>query len=184
MRRDNTIEQDRSHLRTLAIFYYVIGGMRAFGGLLLTAYFGCGLALAGGLFNNAGPGGPPPAFGVIIAVIGAFGMILNFSWATLDVLAGRWLAQQHRYTFCFVMACIECISVPWGTILGIFTIIALTKPSVKALFEGTPLRDPRFDDFDDDDDDFDRRERLPSPPAGPDEGGIREGAPQNPRETS
>jgi hypothetical protein len=33
-----------------------------------------------------------------------------------------------------VMACIECLFVPFGTILGIFTIVALSGQSVKTLF--------------------------------------------------
>jgi hypothetical protein len=32
------------------------------------------------------------------------------------------------------MACIECLFLPFGTILGVFTIIVLSRESVKALF--------------------------------------------------
>jgi hypothetical protein len=32
------------------------------------------------------------------------------------------------------MACVACLSVPLGTVLGVFTIIVLMRPSVKALF--------------------------------------------------
>ena len=37
--------------------------------------------------------------------------------------------------YCFVVAAIECILIPFGTVLGVFTIIALSRPSVKVLFE-------------------------------------------------
>jgi hypothetical protein len=36
---------------------------------------------------------------------------------------------------CFVVAAIECIFMPFGTVLGVFTIIVLSRPSVKALFQ-------------------------------------------------
>jgi len=36
--------------------------------------------------------------------------------------------------FCFVVACIECLFMPFGTVLGAFTIIVLMRPSVKNLF--------------------------------------------------
>jgi hypothetical protein len=36
------------------------------------------------------------------------------------------------------MACIECLFLPFGTILGVFTIIVLSRESVKELF-GAPV---------------------------------------------
>jgi len=36
-----------------------------------------------------------------------------------------------------VMACVECLFIPFGTILGVFTIIVLLRESVKALFAAT-----------------------------------------------
>jgi len=38
--------------------------------------------------------------------------------------------------FCLIVAGIICIFMPLGTILGVFTIIVLVRPSVKAMFEG------------------------------------------------
>jgi len=34
-----------------------------------------------------------------------------------------------------VMAAIECIFMPFGTVLGVFTIVVLARPSVKEMFE-------------------------------------------------
>jgi hypothetical protein len=33
-----------------------------------------------------------------------------------------------------VMACIECLFIPFGTILGVLTIVVLARESVRALF--------------------------------------------------
>jgi hypothetical protein len=33
------------------------------------------------------------------------------------------------------MAGIECVFMPFGTVLGVFTLVVLTRPSVKPLFE-------------------------------------------------
>ncbi len=54
------------------------------------------------------------------------------------LIAGRCLSRRRCYSFALVMACIECLFVPFGTILGVFTIIALSRESVKAFFETTP----------------------------------------------
>jgi len=33
------------------------------------------------------------------------------------------------------VAAVECIFMPFGTVLGVFTIIVLNRPSIKALFQ-------------------------------------------------
>lgn len=38
------------------------------------------------------------------------------------LIAGRSIALRKRYSFAFVMARIECLFIPFGTILGVFTI--------------------------------------------------------------
>jgi hypothetical protein len=43
--------------------------------------------------------------------------------------------RGEKSGFSFILACIECLSMPFGTILGVFTIIILSKDSVKALYE-------------------------------------------------
>jgi hypothetical protein len=48
-------------------------------------------------------------------------------------MTGRSLALRKRYSFVFVMACVECLFIPFGTVLGVFTIIVLSRESVRAL---------------------------------------------------
>ena len=54
--------------------------------------------------------------------------------ASHRVLQGLQLRQRRRHTFCVVMAAIGCAFMPFGTVLGIFTLIVLTKPTVRSLF--------------------------------------------------
>ena len=84
-------------------------------------------------------GTPPPAFvGIFFVLIAAVFIILGWTLAVLTLCAGRSLSQRRRYTFCFVIACILCAFAPFGTVLGVFTIIVLMRPSVKKLF-GYPV---------------------------------------------
>jgi hypothetical protein len=53
------------------------------------------------------------------------------------LIAGRSLALRKRYSFALVIAGIECLFVPFGTILGVFTIVALSRESIRALFSKT-----------------------------------------------
>jgi hypothetical protein len=49
---------------------------------------------------------------------------------------------RKAYSFALVIACIECLFVPFGTILGVFTIVTLSRESVKALFERIQMAAP------------------------------------------
>jgi hypothetical protein len=40
---------------------------------------------------------------------------------------------------CFAMAGVECIFMPFGTVLGVFTILVLNRQSVKELFAPKPV---------------------------------------------
>jgi len=82
--------------------------------------------------------GRPQAVGGIFLLVGCFIVLLAGTMSVLTILAGRNLARRKGYTFCFVMACISCLSVPLGTALGVFTIVVLMRPSVKQMFGAMP----------------------------------------------
>jgi len=129
--------EDEKNLDLLAIFYYVFGGLTVLASCFGLLYVGLGIMF---LMNPHGfEGGgqpPPPELGYIFAGVGAVITIVLLAWAAALVYTGRYLNRRVNRTFCFVIAAICCLSVPLGTILGIFTIIVLQRDSVKALFEG------------------------------------------------
>lgn len=83
-------------------------------------------------------GNPERWMGGLFLGLGLFGLIFGMTLAVCLFLVGRWLAARTHPTFCFVVACIECINMPLGTLLGIFTILVLNRPSVRALFAAGP----------------------------------------------
>ena len=44
------------------------------------------------------------------------------------------LQQRRRPTLCLVVAGLECMMFPFGSVLGVFTIIILLRPCVRQLF--------------------------------------------------
>jgi len=58
------------------------------------------------------------------------------------LIASRSLALRSRYTFALVVARTQCLFFAFGTILGVFTIVILSRDSVKALFDRTQLPAP------------------------------------------
>ena len=127
------VDQDVEHLKILSILYYVWGGLTAcfscFG--MFYVVFGLVAVIAGAQHQ----GGPPPVVGGMFMLIGVIFVVLGGTVGGLTIWVGRCLAQRKRYTLCFVMACVSCLSVPLGTALGVFTIIVLQRPEVKAMFE-------------------------------------------------
>ena len=89
---------------------------------------------------------PPPELGWIFIAIG--GGISLFTWAVAAccLFAGYNLGAKKRYIFCFVVACLCCIQIPLGTILGVFTIVVLARPSVKDLFAGAAPEAPHAEE--------------------------------------
>jgi hypothetical protein len=128
---------DQEHLRWLAIAYYVSAGLSAFVGLIMVAYFGfmaTVLQVAAHDAKNA-----PPAF--VGALLGLFCVFLFLvlgvmTWA--KVQTGRNLRRRRSRTFCMVVGGIVCMGFPWGTLLGIATLLVLSRPTVVAMFETAP----------------------------------------------
>ena len=73
--------------------------------------------------------------GWIFIVVASVIILVGWSLAIAILFAGRCLARRTHYMRCFVVAAIECIFMPFGTVLGVFTIIVLSRPSVKILFQ-------------------------------------------------
>jgi hypothetical protein len=80
-------------------------------------------------------------------------MLLGWAGAIGMLVAGWFLGRCRHYIFCLIVAGITCLFHPFGTVLGVFTIIVLIRPSVKRLFEiGAPPH--TLDDEDEDEASF------------------------------
>jgi len=131
------MNDDESHLRLLAIFYYVLAaGAALFSSVFLFHFFLGFFTLQGRpFFFEAAHPPPPPAFGIMMMAAGGGAVALGWGFAASLVLAGRSLMARKRYTYCIVIAAIACLVCnPLGTVLGAFTIVVLMRPSVKQLF--------------------------------------------------
>ena len=78
--------------------------------------------------------------GSVFIVIGSVIFIFLLAMGVATILAGKYIGERRRYDFIFVVAIINCLTGILGILLGIFTIIELSKPHVKQLF-GKSVRD-------------------------------------------
>jgi len=129
------MNDDLQHLKLISIFHYVVAGITALIGCFPIFHLAVGIALLSGKLPT------PPNDPVSVTLMGwmftgiAAAMIATmWSFAIAVFCAGRFLQERRRYTFCIVVAGLECMMMPFGTVLGVFTIIVLLRPSVRQLF--------------------------------------------------
>ena len=130
--------QDDDHLKLLSVFHYVVGGLAGLFALFPILHLAFGLFFILAPQNFQGRGDPPPAFiGWFFVVFAGTIIVLGLLFALLVIAAGRSISRRKHYMFCLVMAGGECVFVPFGTVLGAFTIVVLMRESVKNLFSGS-----------------------------------------------
>lgn len=131
------INQDSEHLKLLSTFHYVVGVLGGLFSCVFIIHVAIGImALTSPqmMADKAGQA-PPPFFGWMFIVMGGAALFFGWVYAVCMIVAGRFLARRKRYIFCMVMAGLSCLFIPFGTILGVFTIIVLSRPTVKEVFE-------------------------------------------------
>lgn len=143
------IDRDEEHLRLLKLGYYVLAGITGLFSFFPAVAFG----ILGGIFSSgaipvsqqSGGKGDPRVFGTIMLVFAAFAFVAGALGSLAAFITARGLRDHRRRTFCFVVAICTCLYVPWGTLIGVCTILVLNRPSVKMLFSGQLIQPTTLD---------------------------------------
>jgi len=138
---------DDEHLKLLRIAYFVAGGSDTLFGLFPLLYVAMGLALIFGSFPSSGRPNEPglPFVGAILVLFGSAVSLFFGIGAGLKFAAARAIGARRSRTLCFVAGAVSCMSMPWGTVLGVLTFIVLGRTSVREKFKpgaGTLLTPP------------------------------------------
>lgn len=122
-------------LKLLSVFHFVLGGLTGLCSCFPLVHVGIGLAMVTGSFPATNQGPPPPAAaGWVFVAMGSAFIVVGWGLAACLILAGVRLRQRRWWTYCVVVAAVSCASFPFGTLLGIFTLLTLAKPEVRASF--------------------------------------------------
>lgn len=123
------------HLPVLSVLHYVYGTFLLFaavGVLLAMSFAGYIMSLVPGDGLDAPPDWLPTllhGFGwVIFGIIGLF--------AVLNLLSGYWIGARRNRMGSFVTAAFNCLNMPLGIALAIFTFVVLSSDEVRALYDG------------------------------------------------
>ena len=134
-----SMTQEDSHLNSLSIAHYVVGALMMFFACMPLIHFTIGLLFVigkgQGWFVDREEPEPPEFLGWIFMAVGASLFLLGQAAAVCVILSGKFLKKRVKYMFSFVVACFSCFFMPFGTILGVFTIIVMIKPEVKAIYK-------------------------------------------------
>ena len=115
------------HIKILGWLYIVFGAL----GVLVGVLFLIGAGIAGAAASTQGEAGA----GLMAGGIGFFIAIIIAVMSLPSVIAGWGLLKRKSWSrmLAIVLGAISLLSIPIGTILGIYTIWALTKPESQAL---------------------------------------------------
>ncbi len=134
------MNQDLSQIKILSIFHFVVAGIAALFACFPIFHLLIGISMltgSNGFFpsdSSANLPFPFSMFGLIFTIIPAAIILLGWAFAISLAISGYFLLKKHQYMFCLIMAGISCVFTPFGTVLGVFTIVVLMRPSVKELF--------------------------------------------------
>lgn len=129
------MNQDEYHLKLLSVFHYVVGALLGLFSLFPVFHLIFGLFFIFAPEKFAGNQSPPPPFlGWFFVIFALVFITIGVSLALCVLASGRFLAQRKHHLFCLIVGGIECLFMPLGTVLGVFTLIVLMREPVKLLF--------------------------------------------------
>jgi nitrate reductase gamma subunit len=129
---------DEEQLRLLVIGHYICGALEILFASMFIFHFVLMVFMASDpqFFpqqpnQQAPPEGMFLAFGVFLGIF----ILLGWAFGGLTIYAGRCIKRRTNRTRSLIVACLNLLFLPVGTILGIASIMVLTRPSVKSAYE-------------------------------------------------
>ena len=132
---------DEEHLRLLSVFHYISGVMTLFISIIFLIQFFVFSFIFDEVINSV----------FDIALVGNYNfdpeiftfliylwMILFFifiAFGLTQIFSAKFLRAKKYRIFSFIVAIISILSFPYGTILGVMTIIVISKSSVMELYQ-------------------------------------------------
>ena len=131
--------KDREQLNLLSIFHFVLGGLALLGlGFLALHFMIMRTVMANPAVWKAQPNPPPFSPQDFMHVFVWFYIVMGFFCVVasgLNFLSGLFLRQRKHRTFSLVVAALDCLQIPLGTALGVFTFVILGRDSVRELYQ-------------------------------------------------
>lgn len=128
----------KRHISTLSFLHYIYGAFVCMGGFVALVFIGLGLFLSSDFIAQES-GDPAPGF--IGALFQTFGWVFFIAvevWGLLNIASGYWISRRRNRTATQVIAAFNCLSIPLGLALGLFTFAVLGDEEVKQDYQALP----------------------------------------------
>ena len=132
---------DEEHLRLLSMFHYISGVLTLFVSLIFIFQFIVFSVIYDEVLKEisnytmiSNYDFDPEVISVLIYLWFVL-FILFIAFGIAQILSAKFIKEKKHRIFSFVIAVINILSFPYGTILGIMTIIVLSRSSVIELYQ-------------------------------------------------
>jgi len=131
--------KDDDQLNLLSIFHYVFSGFSLFSFAITVVQ----RRMIAGMTSPGGFGDLPMSdaislFSNLIWLIGVF----FFCMFAANIASAYFIGKRQNRSFSLVVAGINCLHVPIGTALGVFSLVVLQRDTVRSLYVSNPKFEP------------------------------------------
>ncbi|HVV71691.1 MAG TPA: hypothetical protein VHI52_09360 [Verrucomicrobiae bacterium] len=134
--------RDQEHLKLLSIFHFVFAGLALLGIAFLAVHY----AMMHTFFSHPemwktpnGVAPPPKEFLEGFVWLYVFMGIIILVGFAVNLMSGLFIRQRRHRVFSLVIAALDCLQIPFGTALGVFTIVVLSRESIRGLYASDAL---------------------------------------------
>jgi hypothetical protein len=125
----------KNNLSTLSILHYVYGGLVCFiGAAIFVLLLTLGNIFQSDWFLENTHDAPPAAVGAVLSIVGWAVFFFLEAKGIANIISGNLLAKARGRLFSQIVAGVDCLNIPFGITLGIFTFVELNKEDVKQAY--------------------------------------------------
>ena len=133
-----TFDGMKHHLPTLSVLHYVYGVLELLGGMAVLVLIGMGWFLSSDWLAAQAGEALPPFLGAFLQGLGWVLFAILCTKGVLNIWSGWSISRATNRTLSMVTAALNCLNIPFGMALGIFTFIALSDREVREVY-GLPV---------------------------------------------
>lgn len=126
--------ETHNNLNTLKILFLIKGVFTFLFSLIFIFYGILGTFFASAPQLNSEVNNIPFGISSIFIIIGVIGFLLTVALGIATIMCSKYIGERSHHTFILVVAILSCFTGILGILLGVFTMIEISKPEVKALF--------------------------------------------------
>ena len=121
----------KHNLHTLVVLHYVYGAFVCLIGSVLLVLVILGSAMHCGSFMDLGENPPPHWVGSFLQGLGMFLFVFVEAKGIMNLISASLISRRKGRTFTYVTAALNCLNIPFGLALAIFTFIAMGDKEVR-----------------------------------------------------